>query len=244
MQHFLHEQDLRVGCENHMIIGIAYTFWEFWVNAAALDVPVADLLMLIDQPHMKQVSILQFLEVLVNYIPEASGCRHEIYLRYRTQVAKLQAEVVASPIPPLATSGKKQGINHGVEGRLPRLSQTARADGRGLRLPTSLQWRGWDVLPQYGPVEESFEMLRPILQLWHLMWPQPQSGNSGPQSLARLQKLPSFEELEAAAKKSFETYVASGARYQVRMDMQDEATGWTAWAPLGDSWDAATAAIP
>jgi hypothetical protein len=55
-------------------------------------------------------------------------------------------------------------------------------------------------------------------------------------ALGRLNKLPSFEDLEKAAKKLFDTYVASGARYQAGVDARDEATKWTARAPLGTPW--------
>ncbi|KAJ7232706.1 hypothetical protein C8J57DRAFT_1026619, partial [Mycena rebaudengoi] len=55
-------------------------------------------------------------------------------------------------------------------------------------------------------------------------------------TLRRLDNLPSFEELEVVAKKLFEAYVASGARYHVGMDARDEATAWTSRAPLGDPW--------
>lgn len=56
-------------------------------------------------------------------------------------------------------------------------------------------------------------------------------------ALGRLNKLPSFEDLEIAAKALFETYVGSAARYQAGMDARDEATEWAARAPLGTPWN-------
>lgn len=53
---------------------------------------------------------------------------------------------------------------------------------------------------------------------------------------AQLKTLPSFEELEIAAKKLFETYVSAGARYQVQLDARDEAASWATQAPLGAPW--------
>jgi hypothetical protein len=55
--------------------------------------------------------------------------------------------------------------------------------------------------------------------------------------LGRLNKLPSFEDLEIAAKALFETYMGSAARYQAGMDARDEATEWAARAPLGTPWN-------
>jgi hypothetical protein len=52
----------------------------------------------------------------------------------------------------------------------------------------------------------------------------------------RLQTLPTFEELEVAAKQLFETYVAPRARHEVRIDARDEATADIPRAPLGSPW--------
>lgn len=50
---------------------------------------------------------------------------------------------------------------------------------------------------------------------------------------SRQNTLPSFEELETAAKLLFETYVASRTRYQVQIDARDEAMSDISRAPLG-----------
>ncbi|KAJ7267142.1 hypothetical protein C8J57DRAFT_1068065 [Mycena rebaudengoi] len=325
VQHFMRERDLRIGRENRMIIGIACTFWEFWVDEAALDVldkraritsssrpqiTVDDVLGMIDQPHMKQIGILQFLEALTNYIPDASIYKDDIYLRYRTRVAKLQAEVVAAPISPLATSGKNEAsISELKDAFLDFLEQLGmQEDDYDLRLffggGDGMSYNNMLLLKKYlqnhkDPFQ-SFEILHPVLQLWHTMWTDlsrifethwgaplndnpatlghsaKKIGRAAPANLkkvdyypsaqllnlvhdmrmldcwsthfntddifeyfaalGRLDKLPSFEELELAAKKLFETYVVSGARYQVRLDARDEATSGTVRAPLGDLW--------
>ncbi|KAJ7289648.1 hypothetical protein C8J57DRAFT_1430275 [Mycena rebaudengoi] len=300
VQHFMRERDLRIGRENRMIIGIACTFWEFWVDEAALDVldkrariinssrpqiTVDDLLGMIDQPHMKQIGIFQFLEALTNYIPDASIYKDDIYLRYRTRVAKLQAEVVAAPISPLATSELKDAFLDFLE------QLRMREDDYDLRLffggGDGMSYNNMLLLKKYlqnhkDPFQ-SFEILCPTHWGAPLNDNPPTLGHSAKKigraapanlkkvdyhpfaqllnlvhdmrithfntddifeyfaALGRLDKLPSFEELELATK-LFETYVVSGARYQVRLDARDEATLGTVRAPLGDPWVPTSAA--
>ncbi|KAJ7699248.1 hypothetical protein B0H17DRAFT_1256751 [Mycena rosella] len=218
-QHFKKQRDLRIGRENAMIIGIAATFFSFTVDAAALDVldkrhrithsrraslTVQDLLAMIDQPHIKNIGILQFLESLSNYIPEAAVYKREIYIRYRTRVSKLQVPPGKADISTLATSGKNEAsIAELKDGFLDFLEQLGQKDGDyDFRL---------------------FELLRPVLQLWHTFW---------------------TDLCEAAAKKLFETYVSSGARFQAKLDARDDATSWTAQAPLGAPWQTSPPSLP
>jgi hypothetical protein len=178
-----------------MIIGIACTYWDFLVDLAALDVldkrfriihssrsqiTVDDLLSMIDQPHIKRVGVLQFLESLVNYIPEASTYKNDISIRYRTRVAKLQAEIVATPISPLATSGKNEAsIGELKEAFLDFFEQIGLTEGDydfrllfgggdGMSYNNMLLLKKY--LQHHDDAFQSFEILRPILQLWHTMW--------------------------------------------------------------------------
>jgi hypothetical protein len=195
IQHFLRQRDLRIGRENRMIIGIACTFFEIWVDETALDVldkrrriissrqpeiTVDDLLSMIDQHHIKQVGILQFLESLANYIPDASIYKEEIQLRYRTCVAKLQAEIIASPISPLATSGKNEAsIAELKDAFLDFFEQLGLTEGDyDFRLlfggGDGMSYNNMLLLQKYlqnhKDAFQSFEILRPVLQLWHTMW--------------------------------------------------------------------------
>ncbi|KAJ7444410.1 hypothetical protein B0H11DRAFT_1616710, partial [Mycena galericulata] len=139
VQHFHKQRDFRIGRENSMIIGIAGTFFQFRVDLAALDISdkrnriiqsrrpqitVEDLLAMIDQPHIKNIGILQFIESLTNYIPHASVYKKELYLRYRTRVAKLSVPSGKNDIFPLATSGKNEAsITELKDGLLDFLNQ-------------------------------------------------------------------------------------------------------------------------
>ncbi|KAJ7201497.1 hypothetical protein B0H12DRAFT_1036342 [Mycena haematopus] len=327
VQHFMRQRDLRIGRENRMIIGIACTFFTFEVDLAALDIldkrnriatsrraqiTVEELLNMIDQAHLKQIGILQFLEALSNYIPEAAVYKSEIYLRYRTRVSKLQAPVIKYNISPLATSGKNEAsipeLKDAFLDFLEQIGQTEDnfdsqfifAGGDGMSYNNTHLLKKY--LQNHSPdAFRSFEILRPVLQLWHTMWTDlcrifethwgaPLSDNIATlghsakkigrappanlkkvdyypsaqllnlvhdmrmldcwaihfgttdifeyfAALGRLDKLPSFEDLEIAAKRLFETYVGSAARYQAGMDARDDATEWAARAPLGTPWN-------
>ncbi|KAJ7779878.1 hypothetical protein B0H16DRAFT_1830349, partial [Mycena metata] len=327
VQHYFRQHDLRIGRENEMIIGIACTFFEFDVDLAALDVldkrfriansrraqlTVEELLSMIDQAHMKRVGTLQFIEALSNHIPEAAGYKTMIHIRYRTTLCKLQVPVVKYPISPLATSGKNETylaeLKEAFIDFLGQLGMTE--DDFDFRLlfggGDGMSYNNMLLLQRFlqnhvdNPLQ-SFELLRPVLQIWHTLWTDlcrihethwgaplndnpatlghsaKKIGRAAPANLkkvdyypsaqllnlvhdmrmldcwavhfgtedifeyfaalGRIDKLPPFEELEEAAKKLFETYVASGARFQVGLDARDAATEWTARAPIGTVWD-------
>jgi len=103
VQHFMKQRDLRMGRENSMIIGIAATYIELEVRAAALDVQdkrrrikqnlrkelnMDKILGLIDQDHFKRIGRLQWIQALINH-PRLTHYKKEISLRYRTSAAKL-----------------------------------------------------------------------------------------------------------------------------------------------------------
>ncbi|KAJ6592012.1 hypothetical protein B0H10DRAFT_2233056 [Mycena sp. CBHHK59/15] len=325
VQHFRRQRELRVGRENSMIIGIAATFIEFRVDLEALDpldkrhrivnsrrpyLTVDELLGMIDQTHIKNIGILQFLEALTNYIPEAAIYKKDLYIRYRTRVAKLNAPVEKTPISPLATSGKNEAyLAELLAAFLDFLEQIGQTDGNfDMRLwfggGDGMSYNNMLLLKRYlqnhKDTFQSFELLRPVLQLWHTMWTDlcrifethwgdplndnpatlghsaKKIGRAPPSNLkkvdyypsaqllnvvhdmrmldcwrihlnttdifayfterSQLKTLPSFEELEIAAKKLFETYVSAGARYQVQIDARDEAASWATQAPVGAPW--------
>ncbi|KAJ7148144.1 hypothetical protein C8R43DRAFT_952750 [Mycena crocata] len=122
VQHFLRQRELRIGRENSMIIGNFGCFFEVEMELAALDpldkrqqiitsrrlqITVDDLFGMIDQPHLKQIGVLQYLEALTNYIPETSIYKKDIYSLYRS-LAKLQAVVEKMKVHTLASSGKNE----------------------------------------------------------------------------------------------------------------------------------------
>ncbi|KAJ7674127.1 hypothetical protein B0H17DRAFT_946931, partial [Mycena rosella] len=189
VQHFARQRDLRIGRENRMIIGIACTFFEFTVDLLALDVvdkrhrtinsprrtiTVEKLLTMVDFLHLEQIGVLQFLEALANYIPEAS-----IYSCYRP-MSKLQAPIEKTPIRPLATSGKNEAsIPELKEAFLDFLEQGGQTEGDydlrhffgggdGMSYNNMLVLKKY--LQNHQDPFQSFELLRPVLQIWHTMW--------------------------------------------------------------------------
>jgi len=123
VQHFHKQRDLRIGRDNSMVIGIAATYIELQIQAAACDIAdkhrriaqnkrkdmtVDQILDLIDQLHLKTIGILQWLEALTKNIPELAIYKTEVSLRFRTRAAKLQIPLQKSKIHPLATSGKNE----------------------------------------------------------------------------------------------------------------------------------------
>ena len=195
VQHFRRQRELRVGRENSMIIGIAATFIEFRVDLEALDpldkrhrivtsrrpyLTVDELLSMIDQPHIKNIGILQFIEALTNYIPEAAIYKKDLYIRYRTRVAKLNAPVEKTPIFPLATSGKNEAyLAELLAAFLDFLEQIGQTDGDfdprlwfgggdGMSYNNMLLLKRY--LQNHTNMFQSLELLCPVLQLWHTMW--------------------------------------------------------------------------
>ncbi|KAJ7127279.1 hypothetical protein C8R43DRAFT_897578 [Mycena crocata] len=195
VQHFLRQRDLRIGRENSMIIGIAGTFFEIIVDAAALDfldkrrritcsrrphITVDDLFNMIDQPHLKLVGIIQFVEALVNYIEEAGIYKKDVYLVYSTRLAKLQALVEKMQISPLATSGKNEAaiaeLKDGLLDFLEQLGQTESDYDKQLWFGggDGMSFNNMGLLKKYLQNHEdpfqSFELLCPVLQIWHTLW--------------------------------------------------------------------------
>lgn len=122
-QHFRRQRERRIGRENVMVMGISGTFIQILVTSSALDpldkryrisfnlrrtVTVEQLLGMIDFPHLRNVGILQFIQALATYIPEAAIYKSEIALRYRTRCRKRQVPLEKSEIHPFASSGKNE----------------------------------------------------------------------------------------------------------------------------------------
>ncbi|KAJ7806195.1 hypothetical protein B0H14DRAFT_2255004, partial [Mycena olivaceomarginata] len=195
VQHFARQRDLRIGRENAMIIGIACTYFTFTVDLLALDhldkrnriltsrrstLTIHDLLDLIDQSHIKTIGILQFLEALSHYIPEASVYKADIYIRYQTRASKLQAPVEKTPISPLATSGKNEAsiaeLKDAMVDFLEQIGQTEDDYDPQLFLAggDGMSYHNMGLLKRYlqnhADPFQSFELLRPVLQLWHTFW--------------------------------------------------------------------------
>ncbi|KAJ7868427.1 hypothetical protein B0H13DRAFT_2281025 [Mycena leptocephala] len=170
VQHFHEQRDFRIGRENSMIIGIAGTFFEFEVDLAALDpldkrfrmtnsrrpyITVDDLLGTIDQPHLKDVGIIQFIEALTNYISQAAIYKKDLYWKNEASITKLKDALIDF----------LEQIGH-VEGNYdPRLWF---GGGDGMSYNNMLLLKNF--LQNHEDLFQSFELLHPVLKVWHTMW--------------------------------------------------------------------------
>ncbi|KAK6969532.1 hypothetical protein R3P38DRAFT_2587730 [Favolaschia claudopus] len=195
-QHFWRQGELRIGRENRMVIGIACTFFEIFVDLEALDVldkrrriassrrtelTVESLLGMIDQINLRRVGTLQFLEALSNYVPEAAIYKPEIDLRYRTTAQKLQVPLVKHEISPLASSGKNEAsIPELKDAFLDFFEQTGQTeddfDSRLLFVGgDGMSYNNLNLVKKYLQNHHphsfrSFEIVRPTLAIWHTLW--------------------------------------------------------------------------
>ncbi|KAK6969274.1 hypothetical protein R3P38DRAFT_3337119 [Favolaschia claudopus] len=178
------EGELRIGRENRMVIGIACTFFEIFVDLEALDVldkrrriassrrtelTVESLLGMIDQINLRRVGTLQFLEALSNYVPEAAIYKPEIDLRYRTTAQKLQVPLVKHEISPLASSGKNEALEQTGQTEDDFDSRLLFVGGDGMSYNNLNLVKKY--LQNHHPHSfRSFEIVRPTLAIWHTLW--------------------------------------------------------------------------
>ena len=195
VQHFLKQRDLRIGRDNSMIIGIAATYIELEIQAAACDIAdkrnriaqnkrkdlsVDRILDLIDQPHLKIIGTLQWIEALTRNIPELAVYKSEVSLRYRTRAAKLPIPLHKPKIHPLATSGKNEAnIGDLKDGFVDFLEQLGQKDsdydfrlwfagGDGMSYNNMLILKKY--LQTHPDAFQRFELMQPVLQVWHTQW--------------------------------------------------------------------------
>jgi hypothetical protein len=196
VQNYHKQRDLRVGRENTMNVGIAATWVELeGINPKALDladkrarlaenkrkdVTVESLLNLIDHSHIETIGTLQILRTLADHIPELAYLKPWILILYRTRASKQPLPVRKTKIHPLATSGKSETIITELKDAfLDFYAQTGQTDGNYLK---RLMLAGGDGLTynqmlllkkylQFHDDEfQSFELMDPILQVWHTLW--------------------------------------------------------------------------
>jgi hypothetical protein len=196
VQNFLPQQDKRIGRGNKMTIGIAGTYMEldnFDIKAYSLDdkrkriaenkrstLSTTQVLGFIDQKHLEIVGALQWLRSLTNSVPELHNMKGEVSLRYRTRGAKLPIPVHRSKLHPLASSGKNETITGELKDALldffEQLGQTQDNYIRRLVLVggDGLTYEKFLLLKKYLQFHkdefQSFEMIEPILELWHTAW--------------------------------------------------------------------------
>jgi len=135
---------------------------------------------LIDQPHLKIIRTLQWIEALTRNIPELAVYKSEVSLRYRTRAAKLPIPLHKPKIHPLATSGKNEAnIGDLKDGFVDFLEQLGQKDsdydfrlwfagGDGMSYNNMLILKKY--LQTHPDAFQRFELMQPVLQVWHTQW--------------------------------------------------------------------------
>ncbi|KAM6489590.1 hypothetical protein JOM56_014912 [Amanita muscaria] len=188
--------DLRIGRTNQMVIGIAATYSELaGVEVSALDLEekrrwiaknqqlkatVKTFLDLLDANHIETVSTLHWLRVLVHYIPALSKWRELVSMLFRMRASKLPLPAQATIVHPLASSGKNETVTTELKDALvdffAQMGQSPGDYHRRLILVggDGLTYEKMLVQKQYLQFHndpfQSFELLEPVLSLWHTEW--------------------------------------------------------------------------
>ncbi|KAL0956773.1 hypothetical protein HGRIS_002893 [Hohenbuehelia grisea] len=195
IQGYHKQQHHRVGRTNNMVTGIACTARRIKASPRACDpaekkkmlelnkreeLTVDKLIKTIDQRHLKDVAILQFIGALTKYIPELSHLQEEVSLRYRTRCKKLRIPVEKDDIRPLATSSKNEAIISELkDGLLDFLDQLGQREndydariwlggGDGLSFQNMHTLKKH--LQAHQDPHQSLALMEPILLWWHTMW--------------------------------------------------------------------------
>ncbi|KAF4581448.1 hypothetical protein EYR40_009733 [Pleurotus pulmonarius] len=195
VQHFLRQRDHRIGRENGMVLGIAATFFQVRVSPRACDpderqrlldlnkrenFTIDQLVHQVDQSHLRNIGILQWIGALAKYIPELEHLQAEVSLRYRTRCRKLMMPPGPTRLHPLASSGKNEAIIGELKDAfVDFLEQLGQCEddydhrlwlggGDGMSFNNMLTMKKH--LQAHEDPFQRFEYLIPVLQLWHTMW--------------------------------------------------------------------------
>jgi hypothetical protein len=195
VQSYSKRRDLQIGRVNQMRIGTAGTAVEMEdYNPAAMDVDdrlaqvaenkrkdltVDSLHALIDHEHLDCVGALQWLRTLVHYIPELRNLKGKVSELYRTKGTKKQINPNRkSKIYPLATNAKNEAKTTELkDALLDFFGQLGQRQGDYIRrlLIAGGDGATFDMMVQlkrymqfHEDDFESFALLVPLLELWHL----------------------------------------------------------------------------
>lgn len=126
VQEYAKVREHRIGRENVMKIGVASTaavIWDYDPEAFSvkdreellrknkrMTLTVEGLLQMVDVELLRQLFIMQWLQTLVNYIPELSMYKGKFAEMYHTKATKLRVPDRRTKIIPLGTSAKNENI--------------------------------------------------------------------------------------------------------------------------------------
>ncbi|KIM36098.1 hypothetical protein M413DRAFT_428012 [Hebeloma cylindrosporum] len=144
------------------------------------DLTVQQLQGMIDHAHLETVCMLQWINTLLQYIPELAHLKPNVSLLYRTRAAKQRLPVKAAKVHPLASSsGNETILTEFKEALQDFFNQTGQTSdsfkkrlfpvgGDGLTYEKMLQLQ--EYLQFHDNEYDSMELLEPVLEWWHTEW--------------------------------------------------------------------------
>ena len=197
VQNYLLQRDPAIGRENKLNIGLAATYYE--IDGTGIDISVFDLSKqenqdpnlrksltakkfqdLLDHEHIERVCVLQWINVLVQHIPELSHLRAQVSFAYKHRVSKLRLEDKPTKIHPLASSGRNETIltdfKVALEDFFEQIGQTRESfkarifpvGGDGLTYEKMIQL--WEYLQLHPNDMDAMRIMKPMLEWWHTEW--------------------------------------------------------------------------
>ncbi|RDB22252.1 hypothetical protein Hypma_010673 [Hypsizygus marmoreus] len=189
-------RDLRIGRENKMITGIAATYIETYqycpqdsdldhkrnrlAEKKRLSFTTSAAEALLDQAHAQVVGVLSWIGSIIDYALQLVTEKPHLATLYRTRAAIQIIPPHKDKVHPLGTSSKVETIPTELKDALldffAQMGQVAHdylrrllpVGGDGLTYEKLLQLKAF---MQFHEDEfESFELLEPILELWHTKW--------------------------------------------------------------------------
>ncbi|KAF8166678.1 hypothetical protein BJ912DRAFT_1092378 [Pholiota molesta] len=198
VQNYLVQRDTAIGRQNRLNIGLAATYYE--IELDGIDISTFDLKnaedfrtthsrktltlhglhKLIDNSHIGETCILQWISTLIHYIPSLSFLEPEISVRYRTRVSKQPLKEKPSKVHPLASSSCNESITTDLNAALlDFLEQTGQTSdtfknrlfpigGDGLTYEKMVQLK--EYLQFHESDLQSMRIVQPLLEWWHTEW--------------------------------------------------------------------------
>ncbi|KAJ3553132.1 hypothetical protein NM688_g3779 [Phlebia brevispora] len=197
VQRWLKQREMRMGREEHMKIGVAATVAEmidFDAEALELDYKLASIaenkrkdltadsfMMLIDHKYMELIGELQWLETLVNTVPQLRKYKPDLAKIRRSEGAKLRIPVHRTVVHPLKPVAKNEAITTelrdtlydflkqlGLEPDKPFKRRIVFIGGDGMSFEKTILIKYY-LQFQDGELR-SLIIVQPFLELWHTVW--------------------------------------------------------------------------
>jgi hypothetical protein len=196
VQNWLHQRDVWMGQENEMNVGLAGIFIEVEdADPVACDpqekcrllaenkhalLTIEQLVEMLQQDHLERAFVLQWLHVLIHYIPQLQKWKEHVSLPFQTCAAWLCLPAQPTKVHPLATSGKNETVTTELKDAMVDffLQVGDKPDSYAHRLTLvgedGLTYEKLVQLKHYMQFHndsfESFKLMEPSLAAWHMEW--------------------------------------------------------------------------